>query len=74
MPIGAADVKRQGRDVTVIAISKMVYEALAAAEVLASDGISVEVVDPRTLVPMDRVTLRASVQKRDGWWWSMRRV
>ncbi|PON14098.1 hypothetical protein C2W62_30850 [Candidatus Entotheonella serta] len=63
VPIGAADVKRQGRDVTVIAISKMVYEALAAAEVLASDGISVEVVDPRTLVPMDRVTLRASVQK-----------
>jgi pyruvate dehydrogenase E1 component beta subunit len=47
----------------VIAISKMVFEALEAAEVLASDGISVEVVDPRTLVPMDKATLRASVQK-----------
>ena len=63
VPIGVADVKRQGRDVTVIAISKMVFEALEAAEALASDGISVEVVDPRTLVPMDKATLRASVQK-----------
>jgi len=63
VPIGVADVKRPGRDVTVIAISKMVFEALEAAEALASDGISVEVVDPRTLVPMDKATLRASVQK-----------
>jgi pyruvate dehydrogenase E1 component beta subunit len=63
VPIGVAEVKRPGRDVTVIAISKMVFEALEAAEVLASDGISVEVVDPRTLVPMDKATLRTSVQK-----------
>ena len=63
IPIGVADVKRQGQDVTVIAISKMVPEALAAAEALAREGISVEVVDPRTLVPMDKETLRASVQK-----------
>lgn len=63
IPIGMADVKRQGRDVTVIAISKMLPEALAAAEDLARQGIAVEVVDPRTLVPMDKVTLRASVQK-----------
>ena len=63
LPIGVADVKRQGKDVTVVAISKMLPEALAAAEILAKDGISVEVVDPRTLVPMDKATLRASVQK-----------
>jgi pyruvate dehydrogenase E1 component beta subunit len=63
IPIGVADVKRQGHDVTVIAIAKMVLEALAAAEELAGEGISVEVVDPRTLVPMDKETLRASVQK-----------
>jgi pyruvate dehydrogenase E1 component beta subunit len=63
IPIGLADVKRQGRDVTVIAISKMLPEALAAAEEVARDGIAVEVVDPRTLVPMDKATLRASVQK-----------
>jgi pyruvate dehydrogenase E1 component beta subunit len=63
IPIGVADVKREGHDVTVIAISKMVPEALAAAEVLASEGISVEVVDPRTLVPMDKAALRTSVRK-----------
>ena len=63
IPLGVADVKRQGRDVTVIAISKMVPEALAAAAELAREDIAVEVVDPRTLVPMDKATLRASVQK-----------
>jgi pyruvate/2-oxoglutarate/acetoin dehydrogenase E1 component len=63
IPIGVADVKRQGNEVTVVAISKMVPEALAAAEELASEGISVEVIDPRTLVPMDKEMLRASVQK-----------
>ena len=63
IPIGVADVKRQGNEGTVVAISKMVPEALAAAEELASAGISVEVVDPRTLVPMDKEALRASVQK-----------
>ena len=56
LPIGVADVKRQGKDVTVVAISKMLPEALAAAEILAKDGISVEVVHPRTLVPMDKAT------------------
>jgi len=63
IPIGVADVKRQGRDVTVVAIGKMVLEALAAAEELAAAGIAVEVVDPRTLAPLDKPTLRASVQK-----------
>src|SRR5919109_1802900 len=63
IPIGVADVKRPGRDVTVIAIAKMVPEALAAAEELSREGVAVEVVDPRTLVPMDKETLRASVRK-----------
>ena len=63
IPLGVADVKRQGSDVTVIATSKMVLEALIAAEELAGEGVSVEVVDPMTLVPMDKATLRSSVQK-----------
>jgi len=63
IPIGVAEIKRQGTDVTVVAVSKMVVEALNAAEELASRGISVEVVDPRTLVPMDAGTIRESVQK-----------
>jgi pyruvate/2-oxoglutarate/acetoin dehydrogenase E1 component len=63
VPIGLAEVKRPGTDVTVIALAYYVQEALAAAEELAREGISVEVVDPRTLVPMDVLTLRASAQK-----------
>jgi pyruvate dehydrogenase E1 component beta subunit len=63
VPLGVADVKRQGRDVTVIAIAKMVPQALAAAEELARHGVAAEVVDPRTLVPLDKAALRASVQK-----------
>jgi pyruvate dehydrogenase E1 component beta subunit len=63
IPFGVADVKREGEDVTVIATSSMVRVALAAAEVLADDGISVEVVDPRTLVPLDRAGIVRSVEK-----------
>ena len=63
IPLGAAEVKRAGFDVTVIAIGAMVPRALAAASVLASEGISVEVVDPRTLRPLDMDTLAASVRK-----------
>ena len=63
VPIGHAEVRRPGRDVTIVALSRMVHEALAAAEVLARDGISAEVVDPRTLSPLDRPTLLASVAK-----------
>jgi pyruvate/2-oxoglutarate/acetoin dehydrogenase E1 component len=63
IPLGQADVKREGRDVTVVALAWLVHEALAAAEELATEGISVEVVDPRTLVPLDRETIRNSVQK-----------
>ena len=63
IPLGVADVKRKGTDVTVVALGWMVQEALVAAETLAKEGISVEVVDPRTLVPMDRETIRGSVRK-----------
>jgi pyruvate/2-oxoglutarate/acetoin dehydrogenase E1 component len=63
IPLGVADVKRTGTDVTVVAVAWLVHEALAAAEELAKSGISVEVVDPRTLVPLDTETIRASVRK-----------
>ena len=63
VPLGVADVKRAGRDVTVIATARMVHESLEAAQRLAGDGIDVEVVDPRSLVPLDRATLAASVRK-----------
>ncbi len=63
LPIGVAEVKREGTDVTVVGISGMAPNALAAAEALAEEGISVEVVDPRSLAPLDLDTIRASVQK-----------
>jgi acetoin:2,6-dichlorophenolindophenol oxidoreductase subunit beta len=63
VPLGLADIKREGADVSVIATARMVGEALRAAEQLAEDGIAVEVVDPRTLVPLDRERLAASVGK-----------
>ncbi|HET7028300.1 MAG TPA: transketolase C-terminal domain-containing protein [Candidatus Limnocylindrales bacterium] len=61
IPLGVADVKRRGRDVTIVATSLMVQRALAAAESLAADGIDAEVVDPRTIVPLDRVAILESV-------------
>lgn len=60
---GKADIKREGTDVTVVATSKMVYSALEAAEILAKDGINIEVIDPRTLLPLDTDTILASVKK-----------
>jgi pyruvate dehydrogenase E1 component beta subunit len=63
IPFGVADVKREGDDVTLIATSSMVYVALEAAKLLEDEGISAEVVDPRTLVPLDRDTLVASAKK-----------
>lgn len=62
-PLGKAAVHRAGRDVTVVATAWMVHKALAAAEELAREGIEVEVVDPRTLNPLDRATILASVRK-----------
>ena len=63
VPIGLADVKRAGTDVTIVGLAYYVTEALAVAEDLAREGISAEVLDPRTLVPLDAETLRASVRK-----------
>jgi acetoin:2,6-dichlorophenolindophenol oxidoreductase subunit beta len=63
IPFGKAEVKREGRDVTIIATGVQVPRALAAADALAKDGISAEVVDPRTLEPLDKATLIASVKK-----------
>jgi acetoin:2,6-dichlorophenolindophenol oxidoreductase subunit beta len=61
IPFGVADIKRSGRDVTIVGTSLMVRRALEAAEILAADGISAEVVDPRTLVPLDLDTILGSV-------------
>jgi pyruvate/2-oxoglutarate/acetoin dehydrogenase E1 component len=64
VPLGAADVKRAGRDLTLIATSRQVLNALEAAErVAAEDGFDVEVIDPRTLYPLDKRTILASVRK-----------
>ena len=63
IPFGKADIKREGKDVTVVATANMVHTALGAAEKLAADGISIEVVDPRTLYPLDMETIIASVKK-----------
>ena len=63
IPLGKADIKRAGTDVTVVATSAMVPRALSAATVLERDGISVEVIDPRTLQPLDEETILASVRK-----------
>lgn len=63
IPFGIADVKREGSDVTVVTYSRMVHRALEAAEKLAEEGISVEVIDLRTLKPLDMETVAASVKK-----------
>jgi pyruvate/2-oxoglutarate/acetoin dehydrogenase E1 component len=63
IPLGKADIKREGKDITVVAIQLMVHRALAAAEKLEKEGISIEVVDPRTLLPLDKETIIKSVKK-----------
>lgn len=63
IPLGKADIKREGTDVTIVATSIMVHRALEAAEQLESEGISCEVIDPRTLVPLDEETIIESVKK-----------
>jgi acetoin:2,6-dichlorophenolindophenol oxidoreductase subunit beta len=63
IPFGVADVKRVGEDITIVATSSMIRVALAAAEQLKSDGISAEVIDPRTLVPLDVKALVRSAEK-----------
>ena len=63
VPLGVADVKHEGTDVTVVALSGMVLRAMAVAEALDEEDISVEVIDPRTLVPLDTKTILDSVEK-----------
>jgi pyruvate dehydrogenase E1 component beta subunit len=63
VPLGKADVKREGSDVTVVATMAMVHRALEAAEELSKEGISVEVIDPRTLQPLDNETIINSTKK-----------
>ena len=63
VPLGVADVKRVGTDVTVVGLAFYVREALAVADELSGEGISIEVIDPRTLVPLDIETIRLSVRK-----------
>jgi acetoin:2,6-dichlorophenolindophenol oxidoreductase subunit beta len=63
IPLGVAAVRREGTDVTIVALAGAVRHALAAAEELAGHGVSAEVIDPRTIVPLDRDTILASVRK-----------
>jgi acetoin:2,6-dichlorophenolindophenol oxidoreductase subunit beta len=63
IPLGVADIKRQGKDLTIVGVHTMVGKALKAAEILAEEGIDVEVIDPRTLVPLDQQTIVDSVKK-----------
>jgi pyruvate dehydrogenase E1 component beta subunit len=77
IPIGVADVKREGTDVTIVAWSKMVSVAMKAADQLEAEGVSCEVIDPRTLRPLDEAPILQSVQKtnrcvivEEGWEYS----
>jgi pyruvate/2-oxoglutarate/acetoin dehydrogenase E1 component len=63
IPFGKAAVVREGKDLTIIATSSLVYNAVEAAEELAAQGVECEVIDPRTLVPLDQETILASVRK-----------
>lgn len=63
IPLGEAHIKREGTDITLVAISSMVQVAEAAADRLAAEGISTEIVDPRTIVPLDEETILKSVMK-----------
>jgi pyruvate dehydrogenase E1 component beta subunit len=63
IPLGKGDIKRAGKDLTIIATGKMVHEALAAAGTLAGEGIEAEVIDPRSLFPLDKELIAKSVEK-----------
>ena len=64
IPLGKADIKREGSDVTIVAIGKQVHTALAAAKQLSKKGLEVEVIDPRSLSPLDEDTILSSVEKQ----------
>lgn len=63
LPIGEADIKRRGKDVTVVAIARNVLQAIEAAKILEKEGIDIEVIDPRTINPLDKETITNSLKK-----------
>jgi pyruvate/2-oxoglutarate/acetoin dehydrogenase E1 component len=63
IPFGQAVIRKEGNDITVVALAKMVHETLAVADEMEKEGISLEIIDPRTLNPFDRETIKASVAK-----------
>ncbi|MDD4504453.1 MAG: alpha-ketoacid dehydrogenase subunit beta [Clostridiaceae bacterium] len=63
IPLGQAKVVKEGKDVTIIALQALVYQAMEAAEELAKEGINVEIVDPRSLIPLDKKTIGQSIKK-----------
>ena len=63
IPLGKAEIKKSGSDITVVATGRMIHKALEAGEKLSEEGIEIEIVDPRTLVPLDKKTIIASVEK-----------
>ncbi len=63
IPLGKGEIKREGTDVTIVSYGRMLERVLKAAEEVAADGISVEVVDPRTLIPLDKELIIESVKK-----------
>jgi pyruvate dehydrogenase E1 component beta subunit len=63
IPFGKADIKKEGKDATIVATGQMVGRAISAANILFSEGIDVEVIDPRSLLPLDEATILESVQK-----------
>jgi pyruvate dehydrogenase E1 component beta subunit len=77
IPMGKGDIKREGSDCTIVAWSRMVHVAQEAAEILSAEGIEVEILDPRTLRPLDKDLIRQSVKKtnrvvvaEEGWYWA----
>ena len=63
IPLGKAEIKRAGADLTIVAIGKQVHTAMEAAEILSKKGIEAEIVDPRSISPLDEDTILASVEK-----------
>jgi len=63
LPLGQASIKKEGRDVTIVALAKMVHLSMEVAEEMEKEGISIEIIDPQTLIPLDRESIKASIMK-----------
>ena len=68
VPIGKGIVRKQGKDVTVVAVSNMVYETMKAVQPLEAAGIDIEVIDPRTIKPLDEEIIIESIKRQEGLW------